>query len=142
MTPKYSIWEALQTAIALGTRALEEIRTLARTPGPPGEPGLGFDDFDIEHDGERNFTFVWARGEQRKSKSFKVPVLIYREVFKDGSAYERGDVVTWGGSSWVAKCDTKTKPGEDATWTLSTKKGRDGKDVVSIKPDLNKPVKI
>jgi len=37
--PKYKLWEALQVAVDLGTRALEEIRTLARIPGPPGPPG-------------------------------------------------------------------------------------------------------
>src|SRR5262245_4795243 len=38
-TPRYTIWEAVQVSLALGARALEEIRALARTPGPPGRDG-------------------------------------------------------------------------------------------------------
>jgi collagen type III alpha len=37
--PQYSWNEAIGTAIALGQRALTEVRALARMPGPPGETG-------------------------------------------------------------------------------------------------------
>jgi Collagen triple helix repeat (20 copies) len=37
--PQYSWNEAIGTAIALGQRALAEVRALARMPGPPGEIG-------------------------------------------------------------------------------------------------------
>jgi collagen type III alpha len=37
--PQYSWNEAIGTAIALGQRALAEVRALARMPGPPGETG-------------------------------------------------------------------------------------------------------
>jgi collagen type III alpha len=37
--PQYTFFEAIGTAIALGQRALGEVRALARMPGPPGETG-------------------------------------------------------------------------------------------------------
>ena len=39
LMPKYTPWEAISVALDLGKRALEEIRTLARTPGPQGPAG-------------------------------------------------------------------------------------------------------
>src|SRR5262245_66432371 len=41
MTPKpsYTVWEAISASLALGMRALEEVRALARAPGPPGRDG-------------------------------------------------------------------------------------------------------
>jgi hypothetical protein len=37
--PQYSWNEAIGTSIAMGQRALAEVRALARVPGPPGETG-------------------------------------------------------------------------------------------------------
>ena len=57
-----------------------------------------------------------------------VPVPVYRGVWKAGD-YERGDLVTWGGSLWHCDAPTKAKPGDgDTNWTLAAKRGRDGKD--------------
>lgn len=42
--PRYSVFDGLSMAIALGLRAIEEIRVLASNPvrqGPPGENGRG-----------------------------------------------------------------------------------------------------
>lgn len=39
--PQYTVIQGLQVALALARRALEEVRALARIPGPPGEPGPG-----------------------------------------------------------------------------------------------------
>jgi hypothetical protein len=131
LVPKYSIWEAINTSIALGTRALHEIRTLARTPGPRGADGLGFDDLQITHDGERTFTFKMIRGKEVKEDSFVIPCMIYRSVWREQpTGYQRGDVVTWGGSTWVALKDTTEKPDSGgASWQLAVKKGRDGRDI-------------
>lgn len=48
-------------------------------------------------------------------------------VWKDGP-YPRGSCVTFGGSYWLAKQDTTSKPGTDSTWRLVAKRGADGKD--------------
>jgi hypothetical protein len=57
------------------------------------------------------------------------PGLEYRGVFLDGQAYDRGQIVTWAGSTWHANETTGTRPGDGAkAWTLMVKRGRDGKD--------------
>lgn len=125
--PRYTWAEALQTAIALSARAIEEVRSLARQPGPRGADGFGFDDMTVAHDGERTVTLRFVRGDDVKEFPFVIPAMIYRGVFKEG-AYERGDTVTWDGSLWHANTDTDEKPGISKSWQLVAKKGRDGKE--------------
>lgn len=100
-------------------------------PGKDGADGVGFDDLDMTHDGERAFTFVFTKGERVKRFTFTVPVLIYRGVFAEGTDYARGDSVTWGGHLWIARESTSYKPDMTAHaakfWTLAAKAGRDGK---------------
>lgn len=52
----------------------------------------------------------------------------YREVWREGESYQRGNIATWDGSPWLAVRDTETKPGTSADWKLFAKKGRDGRD--------------
>jgi hypothetical protein len=54
-------------------------------------------------------------------------VPIDRGVYREGTAYERGDSVTWGGSSFIAQRATTGKPEVSEDWRLSVKRGRDGK---------------
>jgi hypothetical protein len=110
-------------------------------PGADGKDGVGFDDLTVEFDGERTATLKFSRGENVKEFPIVLPVVLDRGVFKDGSAYVRGDGVTWGGSFWIAQKDTKAKPGEGPDWRLAVKKGRDGKEVVKTEPAA-KPVKV
>jgi hypothetical protein len=103
-------------------------RTFDAVPKPrDGLDGLGFDDLTVTHDGERTFKLCFARGEQSKEFSFKVPVVIERGVHKQGQSYERGDGVTFGGNYWIAQKDTADKPGESDGWRLAVRRGRDGK---------------
>lgn len=98
-------------------------------PGVAGKDGLGFDDLEILHDGERSFTFRLARGDAVKEWHYSVPAQIYRGVHKDGERYERGDTATWGGSLYHCNEPTTEKPGGgSAAWTLVAKRGQDGKD--------------
>lgn len=104
-------------------------RAVDRMPVPKdGVDGMGFDDLVVEYDGERTFTVALVRGERRKAHSFKLPMMLYRKVYAEKVSYERGDVVTWGGSSWVALKDApQGKPGDASRdWQLIVKKGRDG----------------
>jgi integrin beta 3 len=96
--------------------------------GIDGRDGLGFDDLVMEYDGEREVVFRMVRGEQVKEFRFKLPIPIDRGTYKDGEAYERGDVVSFGGSFWLAQCDTAAKPETSPDWRLGVKRGRDGKD--------------
>lgn len=75
----------------------------AGPPGPPGRDGLNGKD--------------------------GAPGLTYCGVYVDGKSYERGDVVTWAGSTWHCHDTTTTRPGEGSkSWQLMVKRGRDGKD--------------
>lgn len=96
-------------------------------PGKDGADGLGFDDLTVTHDGHREFTLVFERGDRRKEFSFSLPVTLDCGVYSEGRAYEPGDSVTWGGSLWIAQRDTCAKPGESDDWRLAVKRGRDGR---------------
>lgn len=58
----------------------------------------------------------------------RLPTTRYRGVFRDGEAYDLGDMATWGGSVWHCNGATTEQPGSSPAWTLAVKRGRDGKD--------------
>lgn len=107
-------------------------RAVDRLPKPQdgkdGQDGLGFEDFEVLHDGERSFTLRFVRGEQAKEATFTIPCVLDRGVFKEGTEYQRGDGATWAGSYWIAQATTREKPGTGGDWRLAVKRGRDGKD--------------
>lgn len=103
-------------------------------PGEDGRDGLGFDDMRFEYDGERTVSLIFERGEETKRHDMRLPIPIYREPYNPGKSYERGDVVSHGGSMWTAQKDTKEKPGETADWKLTVKRGRDGSPGKQGKP--------
>lgn len=130
-----AMFEAEQAKWALDweRRAQDQMtRFMDRIPAPKdgkdGADGLGFEDLEVQHDGERTFTVRFVRGEKVKEFAFKVPVVIERGVYRAGQTYERGDGVTRDGSFWIAQKDTAAKPGESPDWRMAVKKGRDGKD--------------
>lgn len=92
-----------------------------------GNDGLGFDDLDVDFDGERNVRLRFARGEIVKDFSLILPTVIDRGVYREGAHYERGDAVTWAGSLFIAQRETADKPAASDAWRLAVKKGRDGK---------------
>jgi integrin beta 3 len=96
--------------------------------GADGKDGLGFDDLSVDYDGERRLVVKFTRGDNVREFPAVLPIVIDRGVFKDGESYERGDGVTWAGSFWIAREATFSKPGDDTTWRLAIKRGRDGKD--------------
>ena len=49
-----------------------------------------------------------------------------RGVWKDGEEYQKGDVVTFGGSVFFAQKATADKPTTSDAWRMSVKRGRDG----------------
>src|SRR6187455_1426419 len=78
--PKYTLWECITAALALATRALEEVRALSRLPGPqgkqgePGRDGLGFDAIEtIDDDSDYGFKFTVA-GQVVKECRFRKPI--------------------------------------------------------------------
>lgn len=143
LIPKYTVWEAVQAALSVGMKALEEVRHMAAEVRAIGSrPVFTLEGIDFEYDGERTFTIVGRHGGQETRKSFEVAIPLYRGIHDKEKSYTLGDCVTHDGSTWVAKEKTTSRPGTDATWQLMVKKGRDGREVVSIPRDPSKPVKI
>lgn len=69
----------------------------------------------------------WASG-RKDGRTFPVPGLRYKEIWKDGEHYEVGDCVTHDGSLWIALKPNKSKPGQyNKNWRLAVKRGRNGK---------------
>ena len=108
-------------------------RSFEKTHGMRGWECLvdGVAGIDIDNADERNFNVTITRASGAvEVKSFSIPTLIYRGVFKTGALYKPGDTVTWGGSMWHCDEESADKPGENGSkgWTLATKRGRDGRD--------------
>jgi len=96
--------------------------------GKDGLDGVGFDDLIMDYDGERTLVFRFMRDEQVKEFKFTLPIPLDRGIYRDGTQYQRGDVVSFGSSFWIAQRDTASKPEINSDWRLGVKRGRDGKD--------------
>jgi collagen type III alpha len=98
-------------------------------PGKDGRDAFALEEIqaDLGDDG-RTLTLAWVRGDERVARSLILPHVIYRGVHKHDQRYQRGDSVTFQGSTWIAMRDTSSKPETDDSWRLATKRGRDGKD--------------
>lgn len=94
----------------------------------------GLDAVEIEMTGDREITVKTRLSSGREvAKSFAVPVVLDRGVFKDGTAYKTGDGVTWAGSFWIAQRDTSEKPdASNSGFRLAVKRGRDGKESMPL----------
>ncbi len=97
--------------------------------GKDGIDGLGWDDLIVEFDGKRTASVKVVRGQVEKvCGGIKMPVVLDAGFWQDGTTYEKGDGVTFGGSYWIAQEDTDTKPEvSNKAWRLAVRKGRDGK---------------
>ena len=109
----------------------------AGAAGKDGQDGkdavvMTTDDVKAFHssDGGRTLCLQFAKHDRQTELTIRTDALIYRGVYDPTTAYLAGDNVTYGGSLWVAKEDTTTRPGtpEGAKfWQLAVKKGADGK---------------
>lgn len=140
--PRYSIWQAMSVCLAIAQRAIEEVRALAREPGPEGRQGergekgrdgAGFDNLEQFEDGVY-YGINFRSGDQVKELRWVKPTLAdaYIRVWKEGT-YRRGTVATWDGSLFITLSNTSTKPGvAGSDWVLAVKRGRDGNDAYDI----------
>ena len=117
-------------------------------PGPPGPPGrdgapgangadglagvdgLGLDQLETTYDGLRTLTLTLRAGERTRTATLTLPVPVYVGVWQRGASYQRGDLVTFGGSVWHANTTPPpdAKPGDGSNaWTLAVKRGQDAK---------------
>lgn len=101
--------------------------------GVDGKDGLGFDDLAAVYDEHGRLSLRFVRGDI--VKTFRVPGIVDRGVYKAGEVYEQGDAVTFGGAFWISQKDTSAKPGEPGEWRLSVKAGRDGRDARPTPPE-------
>lgn len=62
-------------------------------------------------------------------REYHLPFPVDAGTYQTGACYRKGDVVSWGGSAWIAGNETSATPGEGKTeWRLMVKRGRDGRD--------------
>jgi hypothetical protein len=91
-----------------------------------GIDAVGFDDMEMVEE-EDGLHLRFTRGEV--VKSFRLPVVIDRGVFKADGVYRKGDGVSWAGSFWIAQKDEPGKPDTpESGWRLAVKRGQNGKD--------------
>ncbi|RWR28834.1 hypothetical protein D2T31_12030 [Sinirhodobacter populi] len=107
--------------------------------GKDGADGFSFEDL----------TFVWREGKAYARfergeivKEMPIPGLYDAGIYREGKDYTAGEGVTFGGSFWIAQCDTKSKPGDGDDWRQAVKKGRDGRDGELKAPREPGPVQI
>jgi len=80
-------------------------------------------------DERRMFSWLELSNGKRSELEIKLEHPVYRDVYRSDVEYQKGDMVTYGGSVWVAQVDKPTdKPGISEQWKLAVKRGRDGKD--------------
>lgn len=98
--------------------------------GIDGKDGLSFTDFDFEpeYDGERTIRLKWTNGAKEHVRELRLPIALDRGPWNATKTYERGDMVSYAGSMWIAQRETKSKPNGCDDWRLAVKKGLDGRD--------------
>jgi hypothetical protein len=99
-------------------------KAVAAMPKPrDGVDGLSADDIEIVGRSMR----LKRAGKVIKEATLDFPM--WRGVYDDAETYEAHDMVTFGGSVWIATEGDRTKrPGfEGSAWKLAVKKGRDGR---------------
>jgi integrin beta 3 len=110
--------------------------------GKDGAPGLNGKDgrdgtlegIKILYDGERTFTLCFKDGTPIEGGVITFDgLLLDRGVYQHDRPYVRGDVVSHGGSLWIAQEPTSAVPGGRGdgvparAWRLAVKAGRDGR---------------
>ena len=97
--------------------------------------GVASIDADLAED-KRTFTLSMRLSDKRVvTKTFTVPTMIYKQVYRDDGEYLAGDTVSRSGGTWHCNVDRPVSvPGapkdkeEAKEWTLCAKQGRPGKD--------------
>lgn len=77
---------------------------------------------------------------ESETYNLRIPMQIYRGIFKADKTYEQGDTVTWDGSLWHKNTQGKVgAPGKSECWQLCVKRGQNGKDGKGEKGDKGDP---
>lgn len=134
--------EIARRALELERRAMDQVqRAIDRMPmpkdgkdgekGADGRDGLGWEDFSWDQDEDGRLLAKYQRGDV--VSSVRVPCVVFRGLFIEGTPYMRGDSVTWGGGQWIALRDNdgSVKPDQivkdgPRVWQLSVMRGKQG----------------
>lgn len=111
---------------AIGERGADGLNGKDGAPsmiaGPKGDPGQrGADGIATR---EELHSLIEERMGEIQVRTFAD---VYQGVYENGRQYERGQLVTWGGSLWLSQSEAKAKPGESGEWKLVVKKGADAR---------------
>lgn len=151
--PRYTLWQAMNAAISLSLRAIEEVRALSRQPGPPGEPGkdgspgklpivrqwtsgVWYEGDVAYHDGA---TFQALRDtasapphadwQPIATKGVDGRSIEWHGKWSDERSYAIGDAVSWDGALWIAERASPSEPGiEDSGWRIALPRGQRGSE--------------
>lgn len=95
-------------------------------PGKDGVDGFGLDDISVEVKGDRTLVMRLSNEQRTVTRTVTLGGLpVYRGIYKSGAEHDHGDMVTYGGSLWMALRDTKEAPkGPADDWKLVVKGGK------------------
>src|SRR4029077_8153761 len=136
--PQYTWVEGLGVALALAQRCMDELRILARTPGPEGRRGPVGEKGERGERGEAGKAGVGLPGKDGLDGKDGLPGLtgapgklpVVREWCDE--IHYQGAVVAHDGATWQALQDTgRMPPHED--WICLARSGRDGADGTSFR---------
>lgn len=97
--------------------------------GSDGKDGFSLDDFDVNLKGRTLELTLKASDGLVISRELQLDGMVLdRDLYRPGQSYDKGDAVTYGGSYWIARRETKSIPKGSDDWRLAVKHGRDGKD--------------
>lgn len=96
--------------------------------GKDGMDGVGFDDMEMEYNGDRLVVFKFVKGENAKTFNLQFPIPLFRGIWEPNE-YEKSDIVQRDGSMWIALRTTTAEPGKNNSddWRLCAMRGREGK---------------
>jgi hypothetical protein len=124
-----------------------EVKNLGAVVGKDGRDGvdgIGLDSFDLEYLEETHEIRIKAACAGRV-KEVKFPAGGIRPggYWREGTKAKAGEVYTHDGTSYVAKCDTLSKPDGKGDWIILSRKGRDGETIVkTVSSDPPAPIKL
>ena len=101
--------------------------------GKDGRDGYGFDDLEFVQESPRIGKLRFVRGDQIKEFPVIISGHIYHGVYQPDFDYKAGDTCTYASGLWVAKEDTRERPGDGGTsWQLAVKGGISGASAYDI----------
>lgn len=110
-----------------------------------GRDGLSLDSFEMEYLPETHEVSIKATCAGRtKEIRFDAGGIRPADYWRDGTHSKACEAWSCDGSLWIAKRDTKTRPGpKSEDWVLAARKGRDGESVVrQLRDGPEPPIKL